>query len=322
MFKYLKIATASVLLSNLAFANETCETSQIQSPSLDSQSEVFEKSSHAEGRKYTCIFDSDTHSDSRNWLLQHGGYAGHYKVKFKHGASLPASVDLRSMCPKIYDQGQLGSCTANAINGAMQFSMMKEKLPNAAETYLSRLFTYYEERALEGSINEDAGASISDGLKVVHTTGVCQEILWPYDISKFTVKPTPNCYTDAKKHVDLDNLKTATLHQDLTTLKTVLASSTPFVFGISVYSSFETDTVARTGIVPMPDLGRHSRDQFLGGHAIMGVGYDDQKKAFLCRNSWGKGWGLKGYFWLPYDYVTSYRLASDFWKISSVGVKA
>jgi len=319
MFKYLKIATASVLLSNLAMSHEVGDTAKIESPSQSTQTNEFEKSTHAAGKKYTCIFDSETHNNSKNWLRQHSGYTGHYKVKFKHAPTLPAVIDLRSMCPAIYDQGDLGSCTANAINGAMQFIMMKEKLPSTP--MLSRLFTYYEERALEDSITEDAGASISDGLRVVSTTGVCQETLWPYNISQFAVKPTANCYTDAKLHVDLDNLRTASLNQDLTTLKTVLASSTPFVFGFSVYSSFETAAVARTGVVPMPNLGKHSKDKLLGGHAIMACGYNDSMKAFLCRNSWGTDWGLGGYFWLPYAYVTSDKLASDFWKISGVGAK-
>lgn len=314
MFKYLKIGAASLLLTNLSISNDISNDGQLQLPShiLDT-----EQSHHAVGRKYKCIVDSDIHHESRDWLVNHTAFTGKYKNKVT-AAPLPAIIDLRPKCPPIYNQGNLGSCTANAINGAMQFDMIAEKLPNAP--MLSRLFTYWNERNLEGSVNFDAGASLSDGLKVVCTLGVCSESLWAYNDgpSQFKIKPTANCYEEAKQHVDLDNLQLARVSQDLTTLKSVLAASTPFVFGICVYTSFESQAVAKTGIVPMPNL---RTERLLGGHALMACGYSDQKQAFLIRNSWGTGWGMGGYFWLPYAYMTSKTLAFDFWKISNVGVK-
>jgi C1A family cysteine protease len=94
-------------------------------------------------------------------------------------------------------------------------------------------------------------------------------------------------------------------------MKACLASGYPFIFGFTVYDSFESDAVAKTGIVPMPS----KTELVLGGHAVMAVGYDDSKKWFIVRNSWGEDWGDKGYFYIPYDYLTNKNLASDFWTI-------
>ena len=88
----------------------------------------------------------------------------------------------------------------------------------------------------------------------------------------------------------------------------------PFVFGFTVYESFEGPDVARTGVVPMPG----HQEKSVGGHAVMAVGYDDSTQTFLVRNSWGSGWGLGGYFMIPYAYLTNHGLANDFWTIKRV----
>ncbi len=111
-------------------------------------------------------------------------------------AKLPPKKDLRSGCPPVYDQGQLGSCTANAISGAIQFEQKKQ---GVTQFVPSRLFIYYNERDMEGTVNSDAGAQIRDGVKSVANIGVCPETEWPYAIDKFADKPTPTCYTDATK---------------------------------------------------------------------------------------------------------------------------
>jgi C1A family cysteine protease len=218
--------------------------------------------------------------------------------------NLPASVDLSSKCPPVYDQGQLGSCTANAIAGAIEFEQKKKFVP-------SRLFIYYNERAMEGTIDSDSGAQIRDGIKSVATEGAPPERLWPYQISQFRQKPSAAAYTAAK--ADLVVLYQR-LIQDLTTMRGCLASKNPFVFGFTCYESFESQKVARTGILPMPE----SNEKVVGGHAVMAVGYDDATRMFLVRNSWGTGWGLKGYYKMPYAYLTNPKLASDFWTIRSV----
>lgn len=223
--------------------------------------------------------------------------------------ALPAKVDLRPKCPPVYDQGQLGSCTANAIGAALQFNQMKQ---GAISFVPSRLFIYYNERVMENSVNEDAGAMIRDGIKSVAKLGAPPEIPdWPYDIKKFRDKPTPKAYADAKKYQAILYQRVL---QDLDQLKGCLAAGFPFVFGISVYESFESQAVARTGNVPMPK----QTEKNLGGHAILAVGYDDGLKRFFVRNSWGVDWGMKGYFTLPYAYLLDDDLSDDFWAIKLV----
>jgi C1A family cysteine protease len=175
----------------------------------------------------------------------------------------------------------------------------------------SRLFIYYNERVIEHTVDQDAGAMIRDGIKSVSKDGAPHETLWPYVITKFKDKPSAAAYKDAKKH-------TAVLYERLTQsldqLKACLAAGYPFVFGFSVYESFESDAVAKTGKVPMPK----PKEKQLGGHAVLAVGYDDALKRFIVRNSWGTAWGLKGYFTMPYDYATDGNLADDFWTIKQV----
>ena len=224
-------------------------------------------------------------------------------------AVLPAKIDLTSLCPPVYDQGLLGSCTANAIAAAFQFDLLKQSAPTAFTP--SRLFIYYNERVLEGTVASDSGAQLRDGIKSVAKTGDCPESEWPYAIAKFRTKPPAQCYRDAVRH-------TAVSYQRLTPvlsqLRGCLASGYPFVFGFTVYESFETAAVAQTGHAPLPAAAERS----LGGHAVLGVGYDDRRQWFIVRNSWGAKWGLKGYFTLPYAYLMDADLTADFWTIRMV----
>jgi C1A family cysteine protease len=225
---------------------------------------------------------------------------------------LPSSVNLTSKCPAVYDQGDLGSCTGQAIAGAVAFAHRKVE---STDLDPSRLFIYYNERELEGTVSEDAGASIRDGIKVCNQFGVCPEALWPYIISKFAIKPPPNCYTAALKD---KVVKYERLMQSSTAFRSCLATGFPFVFGILVYPSFMTAKVATTGVVPMPKAD----EECLGGHAVMCVGYNDMTRRFIVRNSWGTSWGNRGYFTIPYNYVFSSSLAFDFWKIAMVAPAA
>ena len=222
--------------------------------------------------------------------------------------ALPTMVDLRQHCPPVYDQGQLGSCTANAIAAAVQFDRLKQKIPDFVP---SRLFIYYNERVIEHTVASDSGAQIRDGIKSVGAQGDCPETEWPYVPAKFKTKPAAACYQDALKYKAVSYQRVT---QTLGQLKGCLASGYPFVFGFTVYESFESAQVAKTGHASLPKSG----EQTVGGHAVVGVGYDDAKQWFMVRNSWGDGWGLKGYFTLPYAYVTDDNLASDFWTIRIV----
>lgn len=221
---------------------------------------------------------------------------------------VPTKVDLRPQCPAVYDQGQLGSCTANAINGAYEFDLLKQ---GAADFMPSRLFVYYNERVIEGTVKQDAGAEIRDGIKTIAQAGVCTEKTWPYKISKFASKPSTAAYKEALAHTAVTYKR---LNQTSVELKACLASDSPVVFGFSVYESFESAAVAKSGNVPMPKKS----EQLLGGHAVLLVGYDDTKGRWIVRNSWGTGWGQVGYFTMPYAYLTDTNLASDFWSITTV----
>jgi C1A family cysteine protease len=232
-----------------------------------------------------------------------------YAAPVERAAVLPASTDLRSQCPPVYDQGQLGSCTANAIAAAIQFDRLKQQL---ADVFIpSRLFVYYNERVTEHTIDSDSGAQIRDGIKSVAKLGDCPEPEWPYVIARFKTKPPPKCYTDALKYRVVSYQR---LTPVLSQLKGCLASGYPFVFGFTVYESFESATVTRTGHASLPGADERA----IGGHAVVGVGYDDAKQWFVVRNSWGNRWGLKGYFTLPYAYLTDENLTSDFWTIRVV----
>jgi C1A family cysteine protease len=226
-------------------------------------------------------------------------------------ATLPANVDLRPQCPPVYDQGQLGSCTGNAIAGAVQFDRKKQSL--SPDFVPSRLFIYYNERVMEHTVSQDSGAMIRDGIKSISKRGVCpEEPDWPYDIAKFAHKPPAHAFADARQHKAVSYNR---LINTLPQMKGCLASGYPFVFGFSVYESFESQAVAQSGLVPMPELN----EQQIGGHAVLAVGYDESQQRFIVRNSWGSGWGMAGYFTMPYAYLIDSNLADDFWTVRMIG---
>lgn len=220
---------------------------------------------------------------------------------------ISGTVDLRSQMPPVYDQGQLGSCTANALCAGFAYE--------THNVYMgSRLFVYYNERMLEHTISQDAGALLSDGINSLKKHGLCSETLWPYNIKKYTKKPKPKCYKQALAHCVIS---ASNIQNTLVDMKQSLTAGHPFVVGIAIYDSFESDAVALTGIVPMPNINTES---LLGGHAVLVVGYDDTHQWFIVRNSWGTDWGDQGYFYLPYAYLTDSTLTSDLWNITSVKV--
>lgn len=223
---------------------------------------------------------------------------------------LPSKVDLSAGpdMPPIYDQGQLNSCTGNALAAAVDFC---NHLQTKKFLTPSRMWIWYQERVIEDTVDQNVGAQIRDGAKVVTKLGVCPESDWPYDPATFANKPPQKDYSDA---LGDRVLQYATVPQVLWSLKSVLAGGHPVVFGFAVYGAFESPDVAKSGIVPMPDPS----DQMVGGHAVVLVGYDDSVDRFRVRNSWGTGWGQDGYFEMPYLYVTSSQLASDFWALQTV----
>ncbi len=226
--------------------------------------------------------------------------------------ALPTMVDLRPKCPPVYDQGQLGSCTANAIGGAFEFEQMKQAL---APFTPSRLFIYYTERVIEHSIDSDSGAQLRDGMKVVSKLGAPPETDWPYDIERFADRPPAVAFQDAARHQVLAYHRVSRI---LNQFKGCLAAGFAFVFGFTVYAGFESAAVAHSGHASMPQPGEPA----VGGHAVVAVGYDDAHRQFIARNSWGSGWGMHGYFTIPYEYLMEPNLSDDFWTIQIVEAPA
>lgn len=235
-----------------------------------------------------------------------------FRSLYRVARKLPERVDLRSGCSPVEDQGTLGSCTAQALAGALEYLQLRD-LPEgerrARYRDLSRLFIYYNEREAMGTVREDSGAMLRTGIKTLAKLGVCREEAWPYDTGRFARKPFDRCYGEALAH-------TVTAYQRLESLsemKTCLAQGMPFVFGFSVYAHVMTRSVERSGAIRMPEPG----ERLEGGHAVLAVGYDDRREVLLFKNSWGKGWGGLGYGELPYGYLTRRDLSDDFWCVQA-----
>jgi C1A family cysteine protease len=221
-------------------------------------------------------------------------------------STVPA-VDLRPKCPPVYDQGSIGSCVGNGVAFCHHFDQIKRGFKNQFAP--SRLFVYYNARAIEGTVNEDAGAQIHDGIQTVKQYGICAETIWPYDVSKFAVKPTQPAYVSAEKS---QTLKHQQVNQTAADIEQCLIEGYPVVFGMMVYEDFEGPVVAKTGMVPMP------RGNMIGGHCMVIVGYNRAKQLFIVRNSWGMKWGDNGYCYVPYAYMLDRREAQDFWIIETI----
>ena len=222
-------------------------------------------------------------------------------------APLPPSIDLRHLCSPVRDQGKLGSCTGFSIAvGLREFLEIKT---TGKFVKMSPLFVYYEERNLEHTVDQDCGAQPRDGMKVLTKLGCAPEIDDRYKIADFTKAPSAKAVQDATKYKIASYHRLSGLHD----IQTALAGSNGVVLGIAVYESFESEAVAKTGRVPMPQ----PNEQVLGGHAVFAAGYQTDAKTpgggyLIVKNSWGVSWGDQGYFYLPYAYVTP-QMVSDAW---------
>jgi len=226
----------------------------------------------------------------------------------------PKTFDMKHECPFVYDQGDIGSCTANAICMALLIT-------ESDKTFLpSRLWLYYMERLYENQDGEisDSGADAEDGLVILTKKGICPESVWPYVTSNCNVSPPAQTLIEAEKHkVDQIGIVAPSEVTGEALIDAIVKSlllKIPVLIGIEIYQSFESPTVAKTGIVPIPQ----PNEQYLGGHEVLIIGYDDERRVFICINSWGDQWGWKGFFNIPYDYITNPRLTSEFICITKV----
>lgn len=217
--------------------------------------------------------------------------------------------------PERFDQGQLGSCTGNSMGGVGGFLILNGHVQATKPCVLplSRLMAYFDARSYEGTTASDSGATIRDVVKGFAQYGICEERLWKYDITKFAKKPPKRAYKNALQFEALTYSRLDNTNLDQ--LVNCLQGGLPFIFGFTVFSSFESPEVAKSGIVPMPDL---KKEKVLGGHAVWAIDYDADKKGFWVVNSWGNDWGLDGLFFMPEAYMTSKKLATDFWVVQQV----
>jgi C1A family cysteine protease len=221
---------------------------------------------------------------------------------------LPKRVDLRRSCPPVYSQEGLDSCTANAVAAALEFELMRER--GKRVIFPSRLFLFYNTRAIEGTTRRNTGTSVRDAIKSVARHGVCPESLWPYVEKNFNHKPPKRCYEKATRYRAVEYRR---VRRNIDDFRACLASGYPFVFGFRAHDLFR-DVVWDTGRLEMP----RPHEWPLGMHAVMAVGYDHDRKRLTARNSWGPTFGLKGYFTMPYEYLQREDFSSDFWTIRVV----
>jgi hypothetical protein len=216
-------------------------------------------------------------------------------------------IDLRSNFGVLYDQGKIGSCTANALCSIFEY--------DATNGFKgSRLFLYYNERIFINETEKDEGAFIEDGIKALKIYGLCSEKDWEYKIENVFIKPPKEIYIKAKNNFLIEAIN---INNNLKTIKEWLNKNEPITVGIAIYSNFMSFTATKTGMITKPSKS----DTFIGGHAVVICGYDDFKQLFILRNSWGDYWGDNGYFYLPYDYITNTNLCNDLWIIVKSEIK-
>jgi C1A family cysteine protease len=233
----------------------------------------------------------------------------YYASSSKMLRNLSEKIDLRKDCPPVFQQGQLGSCTANSAGSMWQYVASKLRVEIFTP---SRLFLYFNTRKMEGTVHYDSGAYLRDTLKSLSNEGICNENHWSYDdtTDKFIRIPTDDCYHEGLNHQVLSYQRVL---QNIQQLKGCLMEGFPFVFGFTVFESFFS--ISSNGKMPLPNTNNES---IAGGHAVMAVGYDDEKRVFIVRNSWGDDWGDAGYFYMPYSYLTNNNFCDDFWTIRIV----
>jgi C1A family cysteine protease len=225
-------------------------------------------------------------------------------------ASLPATVDLRKWMPPIMEQGDIGSCVAHAACSTLQWHVKRAGGPVQP---LSRLGLYFFTRQIEGTVLEDAGCEARNCIKAIKKFGVAPETLWPYVESKFKDTP-PKDWTKLGDYWNSLTYERVPVNNN--SVKTALASGFPVMIGLTLFESFESERVEKTGIVPYPDIDKEGT---VGGHEMLAVGYGQKKGYFTVANSWSTEWGDKGYCYIPERIVGSPFFGADYWIIKNLG---
>ena len=253
------------------------------------------------GQYFSYFFDENPEFNKYGWKPDSPDHRDKY-IHYNLISDIE-DCDLRDEMPGIYDQKEIGSSVANAVAAAYEYNQIK--LDDNHIFIPSRLFIYYNTRKIEKTLEYDAGAQIRNTIKSLNINGICSETKWNYDPSLINFKPYDNCYTA------IQPLKYYRIHQNIESLKACLTNGVPFIFGFSVFENFEElNEENMTLQIPKKE------EEYIGGQCVLCVGFDEVKKIFIIRNSFGVEWGNKGYFYMDYDYLLNENLCRDFWIIS------
>lgn len=259
------------------------------------------------------------------------------KVKSTKSQTLPSVVDFRTNIMAVQDQGEIGSCTAHAAQAFVDLELRAHGIANPPP--ISRLFQYAASRVEDGAqptlnapvsrsvfsqqLSDDSGATIASAVKSLLDFGAVPESLYPYRITKFKQTPDNYLFYLAQLYFNAFPASAAPVAQDVASIKKRLSAGKSVIIGINCYDSIMSDAAAKTGFVQMPKQDEESQ----GGHAVLIVGFDDRQtisgkanpfyQHFILRNSWSARWGDKGYFYLPYEFITNEEHTSELWSFVS-----
>jgi len=298
----------------------------------ENENEIKNENHHNEIIKYIeqkdnsiAIYTDKLNNKKYGWIPDLPDFRDIYYVKKLAPKDYPKQIDLRYNCPNIYNQNDLKCCTSHCIICLIEYNEKKYTIrevnlrkriikikeeTNSTKLNIftpSRLFMYYNERKNNGTLDYDSGGSLRNAIKIVKNIGLCNENIWNYDTSKYKDIPHNKCFDEVKKY---KSIKYYRLKHIIIDMKSCLLEGYPFAIGISIYESFNDAHINKTGIVPIPK----NNEKLLGGHSVIVVGYNDNY-GFLIRNSWGENWGLNGYCYIPFDYISDSNLTQDLWTI-------